>query len=50
MPEVSLALCAVGGELVAGGQLKSCDVLPAVRLVLEGNGVRYIALHAPLIQ
>jgi hypothetical protein len=33
MPEVSLALCAAGGQLVDGGQLKSCNVLPAVRCV-----------------
>ncbi|WIA19886.1 hypothetical protein OEZ85_005786 [Tetradesmus obliquus] len=31
LPEVSLALCAAGGRLVDGGQLRACNVLPAVR-------------------
>jgi hypothetical protein len=35
MPEVSLALCAVGGQLVAEGQLKSCNMLPAVRCAVH---------------
>jgi hypothetical protein len=31
MPEVPLALCAAGGQLMVGGMLRSGNVLPAVR-------------------